>query len=440
MNRAIDQIRVGQRHRKDMGDIAGLAASMAEHGLLHPIVVTPDGKLIAGARRLAAARLLGWKTIPVTVVDLDAVVKGEWAENTHRKDFTWSEAVAIKRAVEPLEQVAAKERQRAGKGEDGSGGRGRKKPSGKLPKGFSGRAADKAAKAAGKKRRSLEKAEAVVKAAEADPKRYADLVERLDEDGARVNVVHQEFKRRQARTAYEAVIPEGCTVDDLHALAASGKRFPVIYADPPWAFTGWGPKSNPGGRPPYETGSVEQIKALPVAPLASDDAVLLLWVTMPHLPAAVEVIEAWGFIYSTCGFCWVKQNPSGDGLHTGMGYWTRSNAEICLLAKKGSPQRTATDVHQVVLAPVGEHSAKPEEVRRRIERLFAGGPYLELYGRKPVDHWTVWGNEVTRALFSQMVNGDGAGTNKPASTPTAKTEPPRRMTIAEVEALAPHEK
>jgi N6-adenosine-specific RNA methylase IME4 len=61
--------------------------------------------------------------------------------------------------------------------------------------------------------------------------------------------------------------------------------------------------------------------------------------------------------------------------YTGMGYYTRSNSEVCLIATKGSPLRLATDVHQIVIAPVGEHSAKPEEMRRRIERLFPG-PYL----------------------------------------------------------------
>jgi N6-adenosine-specific RNA methylase IME4 len=125
----------------------------------------------------------------------------------------------------------------------------------------------------------------------------------------------------------------------------------------------------------------------------------LLWATMPKLLAAFEVIAAWGFTYKTCGFVWVKQTAGGDGLHTGMGYWTRSNSEVCLLATKGKPVRIAEDVHQVVLAPVGAHSAKPEEVRHRIERLVAG-PYLELFGRKPVEGWTVWGNEIARATFN----------------------------------------
>src|SRR5262249_4945386 len=73
---------------RDMGDIAGLAASIDEIGLLQPIVVTPDGRLIAGARRLAAAKRLGRLDIPVHVIDIDSVARGEFAENQHRKNFT----------------------------------------------------------------------------------------------------------------------------------------------------------------------------------------------------------------------------------------------------------------------------------------------------------------------------------------------------------------
>ena len=139
---------------------------------------------------------------------------------------------------------------------------------------------------------------------------------------------------------------------------------------------------------------------MPVASLAAGDAVLLLWGTWPRLPDVLEVIKAWGFTYKTVAFVWVKQNADGDGLHTGMGYWTRSNSEYCLLATKGAPKRLAADVHQIILAPVGEHSAKPEEVRRRVERLFAG-PYLELYGRQPIAGWTVFGNEINRKTFGE---------------------------------------
>jgi ParB/RepB/Spo0J family partition protein len=105
-------IRVGARHRREFGNLDSLARSIADIGLLHPVVVTPNGFLIAGERRLRAAAQLGWSEIPITEIDLDAVVRGEFAENTERKDFTLSEAVAIKRALEPRERDAAKERQR----------------------------------------------------------------------------------------------------------------------------------------------------------------------------------------------------------------------------------------------------------------------------------------------------------------------------------------
>jgi N6-adenosine-specific RNA methylase IME4 len=214
-------------------------------------------------------------------------------------------------------------------------------------------------------------------------------------------VKEAEIERKQREHA--KVIEHGCTADDLIALAESGRRFPTIYGDPawPWATWSYGGRVRSCADHHYPLSTLDQIKALPIAPLAADDAVLILWCTWPHIAIGshVEVIRAWGFEPSTAAFVWVKQKPNGSGLHTGMGYYTRSNSEVCLLATKGSPLRLATDVHQIVLMPVGEHSAKPEEVRRRIERLFAG-PHLELFGRlhgrEPPPGWTVWGNEIER--------------------------------------------
>ena len=88
----IDQIQIGFRYRKDLGDLRSLADSIAEVGLLHPVVVTPEGRLIAGQRRLESCRLLGWTDIPVTVVDLYQAARGEAHENFVRKDLLPSEA------------------------------------------------------------------------------------------------------------------------------------------------------------------------------------------------------------------------------------------------------------------------------------------------------------------------------------------------------------
>lgn len=198
-----------------------------------------------------------------------------------------------------------------------------------------------------------------------------------------------------AREDYDARKEQGATVESLHALAVDRRKFSVIYADPPWSFHTYSGKGKQrSAERHYDTASLSDIGSLPIEQLAADDCALFLWAVMPELPGALEVIKAWGFEYTTAAFVWIKQNRSGEGIFTGMGYWTRANAEVCLLATRGSPMRLDMGVHQVVSAPVAEHSRKPEEVRTRIQRLLAG-PYLELFGRRPVDGWTVWGNEVS---------------------------------------------
>ena len=417
----LSDIRVGARHRRDLGDIAALAASIEAVGLMHPVVVTPDGTLIAGERRLAAFKLLGKTHIPVTIVALDDIVRGEFAENTARKNFTLSEAVAIKHALEPIERAEAKKRQ----------GERTDKHLGKLPTSSKGRAGDKAAKETGMSRRTLEKAEAVIAAAAAEPERYGKLVEDMDETG-RVDRAFKQLQIARAKERHAKVVEHGCTVDDLAALAASGKRFSVIYADPPWPWETWGGESgkiHTACDQHYDTQVTDEIMRLPVAPLAADDCVLAMWCTWPHIAIGSHhrVLEAWGFKPSTCAFVWVKTNDDGSlfvgdecpmdkDTFVGNGYATRSNTEVCLLAVKGSPLRLDAAVRQVVFAPVGKHSAKPEEVRRRIERLFPG-PYLELYGRQPAPGWTVWGNEIARDRF-QMEAAAVAG-NDPDTSATA---------------------
>jgi N6-adenosine-specific RNA methylase IME4 len=111
------------------------------------------------------------------------------------------------------------------------------------------------------------------------------------------------------------------------------------------------------------------------------------------MPMWMPVIEAWGFTYSGLAFDWVKLNANGRGLHWGTGYGTRANPEPCLLARRGNLLRLDEGVHSVIMAPVGAHSAKPDEAYRRMERLF-GGPRLELFARKPREGWHTWGDEL----------------------------------------------
>lgn len=140
--------------------------------------------------------------------------------------------------------------------------------------------------------------------------------------------------------------------------------------------------------------SIAEIKALPVAALAAPDCALFLWITFPMLQESWGVMEAWGFTFKTVAFVWIKQNRKSDTLFTGMGYWTWANAEICLLATRGHPKRQAKDVQQVMVSRIEEHSKKPAEARRRIERLMGDVPRIELFARQVTPGWDVWGNEV----------------------------------------------
>jgi ParB-like chromosome segregation protein Spo0J len=96
----ISSIKIGERIRKDVGDIDTLARSMSEIGMLEPIGVTTDHQLVFGERRILAAKLLGWETIAARIVDTGSIIRGEYAENEIRKDFTPSERLAIAEAIE----------------------------------------------------------------------------------------------------------------------------------------------------------------------------------------------------------------------------------------------------------------------------------------------------------------------------------------------------
>ena len=146
---------------------------------------------------------------------------------------------------------------------------------------------------------------------------------------------------------------------------------------------------------------LNDICALSVADIADKDCVLFMWATFPNLQEAFEVIEAWGFTFKTIAFVWCKKNRKADSWFTGLGHWTRANAEICLLATRGKPKRISKSVHQIVATPIERHSKKPDEVRNRIVELMGDLPKIELFAREKVDGWDVFGNEVTSDVILQ---------------------------------------
>lgn len=175
--------------------------------------------------------------------------------------------------------------------------------------------------------------------------------------------------------------------------------FGAIVVDPPWRYTqrlGRGATAGDSTRGglPYETMSIEEIKALPVGHAAARDSALILWATNTFLPDAFDVLRTWDYTYKVT-LTWVK--PS-----IGLGYWLRSQSEFALLAVKGNPRRKFTGPHgtmggkvwsTVLHAPRGEHSEKPGAVWVLVEDLF-DGPYLEVFARHHRAGWSCWGDQV----------------------------------------------
>ncbi len=174
-------------------------------------------------------------------------------------------------------------------------------------------------------------------------------------------------------------------------------KFGAILCDPPWDFSSFSGGGNRHPKRHYECLSDEDIMSLPVSTISADDSSLFLWTTCPHLPFAIRLGEHWGFTYKTVAFSWMKINKDGTPF-MGLGSWTRSNVELCLLFTRGKPKRQSAAVRQAILEPKREHSRKPDCVRERIEQLVLG-PYIELFARDVVSNWSCWGNQV--GLFSE---------------------------------------
>lgn len=176
--------------------------------------------------------------------------------------------------------------------------------------------------------------------------------------------------------------------------------YSVILADPPWHYKVWNRDTGSGrsAESHYQTMTLDDICSLPVQELATPDCALFLWAVWPSIFDAREVIEAWGFDYRTIAWAWVKQNKSGFGLFTGMGYYTRANTEPCLLAVRGRMPVQAHDVLSVIMAPIRQHSQKPDGQYDKIDRLYPEGKRIELFARQAWPGWDTWGNQAPNSI------------------------------------------
>ena len=220
--------------------------------------------------------------------------------------------------------------------------------------------------------------------------------------------IHNAFERKvtgyriynaeQKRLTKENLLPD--LYPDL-----PDRKYDIIYADPPWDYGGKMQFDKTSSSSDvidlsksifissasfkYPTLKLNELKKIPISKISSDDCLLFMWVTSPHLSHGIDLGNSWGFEYKTVAFVWDKMvhNP---------GKYTMSYCELCLVFKRGripSPRGTRNE-KQLIRAPRGEHSAKPQEVREAIERMFPSQRRIELFARENPAQWDVWGLEV----------------------------------------------
>ena len=179
------------------------------------------------------------------------------------------------------------------------------------------------------------------------------------------------------------------------------QKYNIIYADPPWAYRDKRdkhPRLCGGALVHYNTMGLEEIKKLPINQITADNCMLFLWATFPCIQESLDVIKSWGFKYKTLGFSWIKTNKNNGKPFFGIGYYTKSNCEVCLIGVKGKPIKISNSISSVIMSPREGHSKKPDIIRNKIVELCGDIPRIELFAREKADGWDVFGNQVENSI------------------------------------------
>jgi N6-adenosine-specific RNA methylase IME4 len=376
-------------------ELGKLADDIKAHGLRHP-VVTYQGKILDGRNRFAACKLAGVDPSFDAFDGDDADARSAvWSCNAARRHLSQTQKACAWAELFPAEDLRGGARESAGRPSEIKPPRGGlNTPKGKLPPtnraeplelrvcsptGVGKRTVDRARVA---QTRAPELFEAM-KSGLVDAKPAESIAKLEPEKQAQVlAAIRAGTKPAKAlRQASKAVVRETNAKQELTG------RYSLIYADPPWQYGNTGLAG--AAEDHYPTMSTPEICALPIADHATDNAVLLLWVTNPLLPDALEVVKAWGFEYRTM-YVWVKNRGTPAGFHV------RSRTEMLWVCTRGKGMTIEPEnlPDNVIDAPVTRHSAKPTEVYKLIEGLYPECKKLELFCRSPRDGWEVWGNEV----------------------------------------------
>lgn len=384
-----------------------LAASIRVQGLLHPILIRPRSRngigfmLVAGRHRLAAVKQLKHEAIRAEVregMEADAAELAEIDENLIRADLSPAErAMHLARRKELYEKQHPETKH-------GAVGRGRKK-SRQFGDSIEDRYTKDAAVKTGTSERSIQREvargqkvvvlsevagtsldqgaelDALAKLPEDEQRKFAERAMAGEKVSAKTRVKQIQRDEREAKLGQKQ-------------LALPDRVFGVIVADPEWDDAVWSRETGMDRHAAnhYPTSNANVIASRSVASIAAKDAVLFLWTTNQHLRIAIGVLETWGFEYKS-NYVWGK-----DKISTGR--WNRSKHEILLIGTCGKPPCPApgTQWDSLIMAPTGEHSAKPECFLEMIESYYPAMPKIELNRRGPARvGWEAWGNEVAEA-------------------------------------------
>jgi N6-adenosine-specific RNA methylase IME4 len=375
----IDELRAPQAR----GSVDDLVESIREVGLLHPITVSSDLRLIAGARRLAACRELGWSHLPVVVLDLDKLrmKMAGLDEDLVRKDLSIldrAEMLAQRKGI--YESLHPSTRRGVAGG----------KASGASRRGERTTAPDAFVRDVSRKTnlapRTIQSMVQLAHAIPEDVRRSlrGTSVEDFKRGLARIARLPHDQQRAVAKRIATGETPSVRRALALVAAADLERRtlrmpkgkYDVIVVDPPWPYE--------QDRLEYPTMSIAQIQGLPVGSLAAENCAVWLWTTNAMMRHVYPILDSWGATEKTI-MTWHKTRST-------LGDWLLNTTEHAILATIGKPIVTLKDQTTILKAPNRQHSRKPDAFFKLVESLCPGRK-LELFARESRAGWSAWGAE-----------------------------------------------
>lgn len=393
-NIPIQEIIVPERKRKIYSDLMRLASSIKELGLINPITITKDKRLIAGNHRLEACKLLGWTSISTFVIEQSELLSelAEIDENLIRYELTaLEEADHFKRRKEIYEILHPETIARNLPGHLNNYESSDAENALELSPSFAEDTANKTRKS----KRSIYNALQIADNLIPEVKEMV-FGTKFEDEKTMLLKISQEEPDKQKQIVEKLVSGKAKGLQDARRLIAADKikeiepitgKYKVIYADPPWEYGGSMNETYGTADKHYPTMSLDNICAFPVDDLSEDNAVLFLWATSPQLPEAIKVILSWGFEYKA-SFVW-------DKIKHVMGHYNSVRHEMLLIATKGSCTPEVMRLFDSVLTlERTEHSAKPEAFREIIDTIYPSGNRIELFAREKVGGWETYGNQL----------------------------------------------